>query len=265
MKRLFASLLLLVLLFGLFSCKDRNKPAEDIFYQVEFSTSNLPYEAAPPEKVTVKAGESIAAPEFSVEPTAGYVVIWTRDVLSKTPYDFSATVSENFILYAVEVPRSYRITYLIEKGRNDSRNPTSFTKATEDVALYPIVSESLFGYRFLKWAYFDDPESDVTAIEQGTETDIILRAVFEPVTYNVLCYDTVADSTRNFDYVFGTTLSLEIPEKGGYRFVGYTIRGDQNETPVTELTAEFVLAHRQALTYYSAGNFSIQENWERTE
>ena len=261
MKRLFASLLLLVLLFGLFSCKDRNKPAEDIFYQVEFSTSNLPYEAAPPEKVTVKAGESIAAPEFSVEPTAGYVVIWTRDVLSKTPYDFSATVSENFILYAVEVPRSYRITYLIEKGRNDSRNPTSFTKATEELTLYaPTVP---FGYRFLKWAYFDDPDSEVESIAQGTEEDIVLRAVTEPVTYTVRYADAGDVNPNPTVYVFGETLTLQTPRKADSEFRGYTIKSDPAATPVTELTAEFVLQHKDALFYENGSDIYLQANWER--
>lgn len=259
MKRLFASLLLLVLLFGLFSCKDRNKPAEDVFYQVEFSTSNLPYEAAPPEKVTVKAGESIAAPEFSVEPTAGYVVIWTRDVLSKTPYDFSAAVSENFILYAVEVPRSYTITYLLEKGTNNAGNPTTFTKATESILLKAPVMP--FGYTFVRWAKYDDPDSTVIEIPQGTEMDVILRAVFNPVTYVVTYYNAGDTNPNPTSYEFGTTLELTNPQKGNHRFLGYTIKSDPNKTPVTALTAEFILAHRTAL-FYENGTISLEANWE---
>ena len=261
MKRVFVLLLLLVLLLGLFSCKDKKKPAEDVFYQVEFSTSGLPYEAAPPEKATVKAGETLSAPVFNANPTAGYVVIWTKDVLNKTPYDFSAAVTESFTLYAVEVPRAYKIVYLIENGRNDSRNPTSFTKATEEIVLYaPILP---FGYRFLKWAYFDDPESKVESIAQGTEKDIVLRAVTEPVTYTVR-YDDAGDVNPNpTSYVFGETLVLQSPSKADGEFRGYTIKSDPNETPVTALTAEFVLQHKDALFYENGVDIFLQANWEK--
>lgn len=263
MKRFVAILLLIVLALCLFSCKKKNQPQQDVFYQVTFNTVAFPT-ATQPEAVTVKEGEAVARPAFDGVASAGNVVAWTKDTATNEVYDFSAPVTESFTLYAVEVPRSYTITYLFERGRNDSRNPDTFTKATEDVALYPIVRESLFGYRFLKWAYFDDPESKVESIAQGTEGDIVLRAVFEIVEYNVF-YEDAGDTNPNpTKYLFGTTVTLQEPSKNDHRFLGYTIKWDSG-TAVTALTPEFVEAHQEALYHENGVDIYLKANWERIE
>jgi len=263
MKRFLVSILLIVLLFGVFSCKKKNNVAEDVFYQVEFSTSALPFTATPPDGVRVKAGEAISAPVFDVEPTAGYVVVWVKDPQTKETYDFTACVTESFTLYAVEVPRSYKVVYLMERGTNSKANPTVFTKATETIYLQAPNEHSHFGYRFVKWAYYDDPDSSVTVIEKGTEGDIVLRAVFSPVTYDV-AYENPGDQNPNpTTYEFGTTLTLQTPQREGFDFCGYTIADDTSGTVVTELTAEFVEAHWSALVHKDAHSLYLKANWER--
>ena len=258
MKRLVAILLLIVLALCFFSCKRRNNVEADVFYEVTFNTVAFP-EETPPQAVTVKKGETVEKPVFNAEPSAGYVIVWTKDTATNAVYDFSAPVTESFTLYAVEVPRSYTITYLLEKGTNNAGNPTTFTKATESILLKAPVMP--FGYTFVRWAKYDDPDSTVTEIPQGTETDVILRAVFNPVTYVVTYYNAGDTNPNPTSYEFGTTLNLTSPQKGNHRFLGYTIKSDPNKTPVTALTAEFILAHRTAL-FYENGTISLEANWE---
>ncbi len=260
MKRVVVLLLLFVLTFGLFSCK-KAKPAEDVFYTVEFNTLSLPVESTAPAALSVKEGEVVTKPEFSAPATAGYVVVWTKDPLTKVVYDFSSPVTESFVLYAVEIPKNYSIIYLTERGANDSRNPTTYSKATETFSLYEPVMP--FGYRFIKWAYFDDPESAVVCVEKGTEGDIVLRAVMKAVTYDVKYVDGGDVNPNPTTYLFGTELSLESPSKEGYRFLGYTITDDRNNTPVTALDPTFVEANRVTLFYENGVTISLKANWEK--
>ena len=264
MKRLLAFFLIFVLLLGVASCKRKDPVEEDVFFTVTFVTTALPYEAAPPEKATVKQGESVTAPTLSEEPSAGYVVIWTRDLSQKSEYDFASAVTADITLYAVEVPRTYRITYLLERGTNVKANPTTFTKATETFYLQKPNLENVFGYKFIKWAYYDDPDSAVEMIEKGTEGDQVLRAVFEPVEYFIR-YLEAEDNPNPTTYVFGTTLSLESPLKEGYTFRGFTIADDPNETPVVALDADFIVAHREQIFYRNGVDIWLQANWEKDE
>ena len=258
MKRLFCLFLTLLLLTALFACKRTEKPAEDPLLEVSFSTTLLSYAATPPASVSVKKGEKVPAPTLDAEPTAGYVVIWTKSASTKKEYDFSASVEESFTLYALEIPRTYSVRYLVENGKNIS-NPTSFTKESDTITLAAPGTD--FGYHFLKWCYFDDPDSTVTEIPSGTEGDVVLRAVIEPVNYTIR-YDDGGDENPNpTTYVFGTTLPLQSPSKAGHTFLGYTIHLDRNETPVTTLTPEFV-SGTPALFRANGVDIYLHANWE---
>lgn len=259
MKRILTAFLILLLLLCLVACKD-GKKEESSSYEVTFSTALLPYTAAPPESLSVQSGETVSEPTFSVTPTAGYVVIWTTDIASHAPYDFSAPVTGDLTLYAVETPRSYSVTYLVRHGRNAAANPLSFTKETETVTLAKAVPD--FGYHFLKWSYFDDPDSLVTEIPKGTENDVVLRAVIEPADYEILYYDAGDTNPNPAFYRFGTELDFAEPRKGGHRFLGYTIYMDGERTPVTRLTAEFVEGHQDALFKANGNSICLLANWE---
>ena len=263
MKRFFAVVILFVLLLGVASCKKVVPPEEDVFFQVQFITTSLPYDVTPPETLSVKQGECAVCPTLDVEPTAGYVVIWTTDLIEKAQYDFSVAVTENLTLYAVEVPRTYRITYLIAHGKNVASNVTSYSKATE--TFYLQTPKLDFGYKFIKWAYFNDPDSKVESIEKGSEGDLVLRAVTQAVEYDVY-YDDPGDSNPNpATYVFGTTVSLESPLRDGYEFRGYTIAEDPKNTPVTTLEPSFIEANKDALFYKNGVAIWLKANWEKNE
>lgn len=262
MKRFLPLVLILCLLLGLCACETQEKSdASRESFEISFRTSDLPYEAEEPASVTVTKGGTVREPELSAEPTAGHIVIWTREEGVPNAYDFSQPVHSSFILYAMEIPKTYTITYLIEVGTNDKRNPATYTKDAETIRLKSV--NTPFGYRFFKWSYFDDPDSAVTAIEKGTEGDIVLRAQVFPVEYRVLYADEGEVNGNPTRYTFGTTVSLDqAPTKEGYRFLGFTIYGDPAKTPVTELTPSFVSEHRAALFKANGSDIYLQANWE---
>lgn len=261
MKRVLTVLLILLLLVGLFACKDKDGSADAVEYEVSYSTSLLPYAVTTPASEKVKKGETATAPTLDATPSAGKTVIWTTDTTTSIAYDFSAPVESDLILFAVEVPRPYKIIYLIEHGKNSKKNPTTYTKASETISLYAPTPE--FGYKFWKWSYFDDKESNVIAIETDSEGDIVLRADIRPANYTILYADAGENNPNPSVYTFGTTLLLETPEKEGYTFKGYTIYGDGKRTPVTALTAEFVTEYRAKLFHETGSEIYLQANWEK--
>ena len=265
MKKVLGLILLLVLLLGAFSCKKKEESVVegDVFFEVTFVTTDLPSAVTPPAAVKVKAGEAVSCPSLDVEVTAGYVLIWTKSRTSKNAYDFASPVEEDLTLFAVEVPRTYTVTYLIEHGKNVKANPTSFTKESETLTLKAPYMDT--GYKFLRWAPYNDPDSTVDAIETGTEGDVVLRAVVEPIEY-VVHYLSAGDANPNpTTYLFGTTVTLEAPSKEGYVFRGYTIAEDAAKTPVTVLDPEFVAANLSKLTYRNGIDIWLQTNWEKVE
>lgn len=263
MKRALVLFLIALLLFGLFACDSNEKKSEDTLCSVEFRTGLLPYTAAAPDPVTVKKGENLSEPTLPVTPTAGYLLIWTKDESARTPYDFSLPVTESFTLYAVEIPRTYTVTYLVEHGTPSASNPRSFTKETSTISLAKAVMD--FGYRFLCWSSFDDPNSVVTEIAKGTEEDLVLRAVCEPVSYSVHYADPGDENPNPSSYLFGTELVLSPPTRAGYKFLYYSIASDPENTKAEKLTAQFVLAHKEAIFNGNNSNGTtifLRANWE---
>ena len=268
MKRALVLVLIILVLFGLFACKKSEpQPPADVFYSVQFTTTLLPYTATAPETQSVKAGECAAAPTFAVTPTAGYALIWTTDPAARSPYDFTAAVNGDLLLYAVETPRTYRVTYLTDRGTVPASNTTTFTKDTATFALKDVVLDYDldFGYTFRYWSYFDDPDSVVTEIEQGTEGDVILRAHIETVRYDVYYKEAGDEFEGEKYYYYGDTMSLGTPLREGYTFLGWTIYMDSAHTPVTALTPDFVKAHKEALFHGNGSGIGLLANWEESE
>lgn len=266
MKRLLPFFLILLLLLGAAACGDsepEEKSEEETLFTVEFRTGLLPYTVAAPEPVSVKSGELISEPVLSVSHSAGYSRIWTTDESERTPYDFSAPVTESFTLYAVEIPIVYSVTFLVEHGQ---KSPIYFTKETETFSLKKPILD--FGYKFRNWSYFDDPGSVIEEIPKGTERDLILRAVIQPATYSILYRDSENappsyENPNPTSYLFGDELTLEAPDAPeGYRFLGYVIYSDQ-ATAVDALGASFVVTHKDALFKENGVSIALLAKWEK--
>ena len=268
MKRVLVLILIFIALLGLFSCKEKEPtPAPDVFYNVQFTTTLLPYSVMAPATQSVKAGEAATAPTLGAEARAGYVLIWTADPVTLVPYDFTRPVEGDLLLYAAEALRTYKITYLTERGTVPASNPTSFTKETPTFSLGDVRLDydEDFGYRFLYWCHYDDPNVAVNEIEQGGESDLILRAKIVPVEYEVYYKEAGEEFAGAKTYAFGSTMSLETPLRKGFVFRGWTIYMDAERTPVTSLTAEFVKQHRTALFRGNGSGIGLLANWEEEE
>lgn len=260
MKRTLLLLLTLFLLFGLFACNEAPSSPAKQSYVVYFNTSSLPYTVPEPAPVTALQGECVVEPMLSVEPTAGYYIVWSTSPTSFEAYDFSQPVADSFTLYAIEAPRAYNVTYLVQHGTNSAKNPLTYTKETNNIVLKNPQTE--FGYVFRCWCYFDDPDSVVTQIEKGTEGDLILRARIEPVHFNILYAGGAEYNPNPSVYVFGETLVLQAPRRAGFIFTGYTIYNDPAHTAVTALTPEFVTQNAAALRKENGSDIYLQANWE---
>ena len=266
MKKALALFAAILLLFSaaicFFSCKDKKGDLKDEVYTVSFSTAYLSSSAFAPDPVKVKRGDLLQKPSASYDAKAGYEVVWARDGLDPYAYDFSSPVTESFTLYAVEIPKKYSIRYLLQMGRNASENPSSYDKTSEFNFAKAIAP---FGWKFVKWSYFDDPESTVTRIEKGTEGSIVLRAVFEPVRYEVLYIGLEdAENPNPAFYVYGETLALQDPSREGARFLGFSITGATGEY-VRSLTPSFVEAHQKELFKVNGSSIALFANWEERE
>lgn len=238
--------LIFALLFSLSACKkEENGSASEELFEVTFFTSFLPTAAASPESQLVKKGGRVSEPTLNYEPTAGFRVIWTRDAREGVPYDFSEAVTGAFTLYAIEVPRTYSIVYLLDGGVGVKANPTSYDKGSGTILLSALPDENCpEGYHFLKWSYFDDPDSTVEEIPQGSEGDIVLRAVYAVNRYEIQYHDVYGAVNPNAEthpiFAYGEEITLEEPTKEGSRFVGWRCAPNGEFLPNDTLTTAFV-------------------------
>ena len=92
--------------------------------------------------------------------------------LSDTAYDFETLIVEDISLYAgwTEV---YTITYVLDKGTNDTSNPTSYTVETETITLADATKED---YTFEGWYTDENCIDRIMQIEQDSTGDITLYA-----------------------------------------------------------------------------------------
>jgi uncharacterized repeat protein (TIGR02543 family) len=156
-------------------------------------------------------------PSFGANPTReGYVFVgWDKEV--------SPTVTGDVIYNAVW-EKVYTITYHLNGGVNNDKNPHTFTKFDE----YVIYAPSREGYYFQGWydnKYFDG--ADIWVIILGTEQDVELYAKWIIRTFTIAYIDGV-DGEEIFphqiyevDYNSATPIFKGIPTREGYDFVGW--------------------------------------------
>ena len=58
-------------------------------------------------------------------------------------------------------------------------------------------------------------------------------------------------------------MSLENPLRDGYRFLGYTIYMDQKATPVTKITADFLVENWNVIKRSNGMSICLKANWEK--
>ena len=156
-------------------------------------------------------------PSFGENPTRdGYVFVgWDKEV--------SPTVTGDVIYNAVW-EKIYTITYHLNGGTNNEKNPNTFTRLDEFVIYNPTRE----GYYFKGWydnKYFDG--TDIWVLIAGTEQNVELYAKWTIKTYTVAYIDGV-DGEEIFphqiyevDHNSKTPSFKGIPQREGYDFVGW--------------------------------------------
>lgn len=127
---------------------------------------------------------------------------------------------------AVQEPGTYRITYILDGGTNNSRNPDTYTSETNTIVLRDAVKE---GYLFEGWYQDEKFTQKVTRIVKGSSGDITLYAKWSPVestdsTYKVT-FDVQGHGTAPAGYEGISAGALidspKAPTANGYRFEGW--------------------------------------------
>ena len=133
-------------------------------------------------------------------------------------------IPEKDTLEAVCQEKVYAITYNLNGGTNNSRNPDCFTMSDEFLLNEPAREH----YSFVAW--YSDPYfagSPVWAIPGGTSENVTLYAKWIPMNYSVIYRDGVDGETIFPDMVFVREYNSRTPDFGknpvreGYTFVGW--------------------------------------------
>ena len=140
---------------------------------------------------------------------------------------------------AEDTEETYKITYKLNGGTNDSANPSTYTSETETITLKDAVKD---GYVFDGWYKDAGFKEKVTEIVNGSKGDITLYAKWreipvEPGTYRII-YELnggTNDSENPASYTSETeTITLKAPSKEGFIFEGWYADAKFNKQ-VTEI------------------------------
>ena len=136
-------------------------------------------------------------------------------------------IIEDTTLYTSYTVNEYNITYDLDGGELSENNPSTYT--IKDT--FTLNNPSKEGYTFLGWTGTDLNENTLTVtVQEGSIGDRHYDAHFEINRY-ILTVDpnggTYKGSTGTIDLEndYGTVITLDTPEKTGYRFTGWTLTG----------------------------------------
>lgn len=115
---------------------------------------------------------------------------------------------------------------------DEMSSPTETVRFTSALAVDLPRSGNKRGYKFLGWCYKEDgSDTPISTIPAGIEKDIDLYAKWEPIQY-VLSYEYLYNGSVPSDapksYTIEQTVTLPIPTRSGYTFVGWHA-ADQTE------------------------------------
>ena len=128
---------------------------------------------------------------------------------------------EKVTLYAQWKKTKYKVTYNLNKGKNSSKNPSTYTITTQTIKLK---NPTRKGYTFKGWYSDKKCTKKVTQIKKGSTGKVTLYAKWKKtkyeVTYNL---NKGRNSSKNpSTYTITTkTIKLENPTRKGYTFKGW--------------------------------------------
>ena len=226
-------------------------------YNIKFSKNKLSLSGNFPEMKYCSYDTNYQLPTTTTKKT-GYYLAWnTRTDGTGTDYKAGATVRNltekaSITLYAVWRPQKYKITYNLNSGTNNSKNPSYYYITSDTIKL---ASPTRKGYKFGGWYSDSGYKNRVTEIAKGTTGNKTLYAKWSKtkytITYNI---NGGTNSSKNpgYYYVTSDTIKLASPTRKGYKFAGwYSDSGYKNK--VTEIAKG------------TTGNKTLYAKWSKTK
>jgi len=182
------------------------------------ATSESPKKGTTTGSGNYKSGSNVTV---TATPSAGYSFDgwWKGETKVSSSVSYSFTIgNEDVELTARFTPVSYAITYVLNGGTNNVKNPMSYT-VEDSLSLY---NPTRNGYTFSGW--YDSNGRRYTAIAEGTTGDLVLTAKWTEATYKITY--SLDGGTNNPDNPtgYGTDsedIVLKDPTKYGYDFAGW--------------------------------------------
>ena len=152
----------------------------------------------------------------------------------------------------VEKIKSYSITYVLNGGKNNAKNPSVYTSLTETITLKKATRK---GYTFKGWYSDSKFKKKVSKIEKGSTGDKTLYAKWEKTKYTITYkLNSGKNNAKNpKSYTITTkTITLKSPTRKGYTFKGW-YSDSKFKKKVTKIAKG------------STGNKTLYAKWEKTK
>ena len=209
------------------------KPIIKNFYYEEDETNYIiHYNIVDPEKTTSACYIQYDRSTYDIDSSTNVVKIPKTKV--KDPetftingrYDLKSSHSSAVrFTYDVDTFKDYTITYHLDGGLNDTKNPSTYNPNTEPFYLFDPVK---LGYNFKGWYTEPTGGEKVLYIENTGRGNFELYARWELRTYNItyeLLGGTNNELNKNTFTIEDLPLKLHDPVKEGLVFTGWTIDG----------------------------------------
>ena len=134
--------------------------------------------------------------------------------------------------------QGFSITYVLDGGTNDERNPESYTTSKGAIKLY---SAEKSGYKFTGWYYYTGTKlTKLKQIPPNAARDYMLYAKWSvPIKYTIT-YNLNKGNLKNQAFLKNYTVendnyTLPIPKRDGYRFAGWYTTKTFDDSPITQI------------------------------
>ncbi|MGN0551069.1 MAG: leucine-rich repeat protein [Acutalibacteraceae bacterium] len=193
-------------------------------------------------------------PTFSYKKISGFKITGGKGTAAEkyaksNGFKFSTSTSSD----------TYKITYVLNGGKNDSANPSTYKKTSSTITLK---NPTRAGYTFKGW-YTDKSfksSSKVTQIAKGSKGNKTLYAKWSANTYKisyVLNGGKNNSSNPEIYKVTSSTITLNNPTRTGYTFKGwYTDKSFKSSSKVTQI-AKGSKGNKTLYAKWSANTYKI--------
>ncbi len=237
-----------------------------ISYKVKFNGNGSTSGSMDTQTIVYGSGTKLTANAFKKK---GYTFKgWnTKSDGSGTTYANKAdgstmtkTSGKTITLYAQWKKTKYTITYNLNGGKNNSKNPSKYYITTSTITLK---SPTRAGYTFKGWYSDSKCTKKVTKIKKGSTGNKTLYAKWQGISYKVKFNGNGSTSgsmkTKTMTYGSGKKLTANAFKKKGYTFVGWNTKADGSGKSYSNK------ANGSKLTKKSGKTVTLYAQWKKTK